>query len=77
MHGSTVYTVKGFTGFVDFLNSKQSIKPLPLNQVILGSGTPSALQLSVIGSFFGTVMLSGCSVMWGARTSPAQVRMRD
>ena len=39
-----------------------------------GSGTPSALQLSVIGSFFGTVIEAGCSVMWGALTSPAHPR---
>ena len=32
-----------------------------------GSGTPSALQLSVRGSFLGTVIDTGCSVMCGDR----------
>ncbi len=41
-----------------------------LYQTILGSGSPSALQLSVSGSFFGTVMEVGCSVMCGERNWP-------
>jgi hypothetical protein len=34
-----------------------------LNHRISGSGIPSALQFNVSGSFFGTVIDVGCSVM--------------
>lgn len=38
-----------------------------LNHSMLGSGRPSALQFRVTGSFFGTTMSLGCSVMRGVR----------
>jgi hypothetical protein len=45
-----------------------------LNHRISGSGTPSALQFSVSGSFLGTVIDVGCSVMWGDREWPETER---
>lgn len=41
---------------------------------IVGSGRPSALQPNVIGSFFGTVMSVGCSVILGFRYWPEKRR---
>lgn len=41
---------------------------------IVGSGRPSALQPNVIGSFFGTVMSVGCSVILGFRYWPENRR---
>lgn len=39
---------------------------------IVGSGLPSALQFSVTGSFFGTTISLGCSVILGVRYCAAE-----
>lgn len=44
-----------------------------LNHSIDGSGFPSALQFNVTGSFFGTTMSLGCSVMRGSRYWAAKI----
>lgn len=43
-----------------------------LNHSIVGSGLPSALQFNVTGSFFGTTMSLGCSVIRGERYCAAR-----
>lgn len=40
---------------------------ITLNHSIVGSGLPSALQFIVTGSFFGTSISLGCSVIRGER----------
>lgn len=40
-----------------------------LNHSMVGIGSPSALQFNVTGSFFGTTMSLGCSVIRGVRYS--------
>ncbi len=42
-----------------------------LYHVILGVGSPSALQPKVTGSFFVTEVSSGCSVILGAKEADA------
>jgi len=46
-----------------------------LNHWIVGVGLPSALQLNVYGSFFGTVVSIGCSMMCGF--SPGEWKAKE
>ena len=43
-----------------------------LYQVIVGVGSPSALQPKVTGSFLATAVSSGCSMIFGAEDDAKQ-----
>ena len=63
------------TQLTPFLNLQTNHKRNLL--LTVGSGTPSALQLRVSGSFFGTVIDTGCSVMCGERDCAERDRKKQ